>query len=181
MEAVLLGIYCAIGWKLGWTKAPRDEKFCVMVSTVYEVDEDSVDGEFENEEMDEERQEQGSISPRPDGISAESPDTWLESSWRSGWLVFRRRKRKFREEEVPGTVISLPTRATVAHSITEGLESQIDAITDLVPFPDKGYSRCRINSEESTAGTAITAPISEPASDNGSPTSMDTSTVDSAS
>lgn len=36
VEAFVLGIYCVICWKVGWTKAPRDEKFCVVVGTNYE-------------------------------------------------------------------------------------------------------------------------------------------------
>lgn len=56
MEAVVLGGYCLVGWKVGWTKAPRDENFCVMISTTYEVDigdteHDEHDGQM-NEEID---------------------------------------------------------------------------------------------------------------------------------
>jgi len=36
-EAVLLGFYLAFGWKLGWTKAPKNEKFCVVIATSYEL------------------------------------------------------------------------------------------------------------------------------------------------
>ena len=38
VEAVVLGIYCVIAWKLGWTKAPSDEKICSVIMTTYEVD-----------------------------------------------------------------------------------------------------------------------------------------------
>lgn len=37
VEAVVLGLYCVYAWKIGWTKAPKDESFCVVVSTSYEV------------------------------------------------------------------------------------------------------------------------------------------------
>jgi len=40
VEAVVLGGYCMIAWKLGWTKAPKDESFCTVLLTTYEVDED---------------------------------------------------------------------------------------------------------------------------------------------
>lgn len=40
MEAVVLGIYCIVAWKAGWSKAPRDENFCVMIAKTYEVEED---------------------------------------------------------------------------------------------------------------------------------------------
>ena len=45
MEAVVLGVYCITAWKLGWTKAPRDEHFCVMLATTYEVKDDATDSE----------------------------------------------------------------------------------------------------------------------------------------
>ena len=40
VEAVVLGIYCIICWKLGMTKAPKDEKICVVLSKTYEIIED---------------------------------------------------------------------------------------------------------------------------------------------
>jgi predicted Na+-dependent transporter len=44
VEACLLAIFCLICWKLGWTKAPRDENLCVILYHSYEVDE-SEEGE----------------------------------------------------------------------------------------------------------------------------------------
>mmetsp|Transcript_36904 Transcript_36904/g.42939 ORF Transcript_36904/g.42939 Transcript_36904/m.42939 type:complete len:484 (+) Transcript_36904:196-1647(+) len=41
VEAVILGIYCIVCWKIGWTKAPPTEKFFVMLSKTYEVSEDT--------------------------------------------------------------------------------------------------------------------------------------------
>lgn len=40
VEAVVLGIYCIVCWKLGMTKAPKDEKICVVVTKTYEIIED---------------------------------------------------------------------------------------------------------------------------------------------
>lgn len=37
IEAVVLGIYCFIAWKMNWTKAPADDPFCTVISTSYEV------------------------------------------------------------------------------------------------------------------------------------------------
>mmetsp|Transcript_37336 Transcript_37336/g.57310 ORF Transcript_37336/g.57310 Transcript_37336/m.57310 type:complete len:426 (+) Transcript_37336:279-1556(+) len=37
IEAVVLGLYCILAWKLGWTKAPADASFWTIVSTTYEV------------------------------------------------------------------------------------------------------------------------------------------------
>ena len=41
VEAVVLGIYCVIAWKLGWTKAPSDEKICLVMAKTYEVNDDN--------------------------------------------------------------------------------------------------------------------------------------------
>lgn len=37
VEAVVLAAYCIFAWKRGWTKAPKNEKLCVMLTTTYEV------------------------------------------------------------------------------------------------------------------------------------------------
>ena len=37
VEAVVLGIYCIIMWKMGWTKAPRNAPFWKIIATSYEV------------------------------------------------------------------------------------------------------------------------------------------------
>jgi len=44
VEAILIGFYCIWAWKAGWTKAPADEKLCVVMIKTYEVhDSDSED------------------------------------------------------------------------------------------------------------------------------------------
>jgi predicted Na+-dependent transporter len=40
MEAFVVGLYCFVAWKLGWTKAPPDASFCSMLVTTYELDDD---------------------------------------------------------------------------------------------------------------------------------------------
>ena len=40
VEAVILGAYCIIAWKCGWTKVPKDENFCVTIAKTYEVEEE---------------------------------------------------------------------------------------------------------------------------------------------
>lgn len=37
-EIVLISTFCIIAWKLGWTKAPRDERFFKVLFISYEVD-----------------------------------------------------------------------------------------------------------------------------------------------
>jgi hypothetical protein len=39
VEAVMLAIFCLVCWKIGWTKAPRDENLCVVLYNSYEVEE----------------------------------------------------------------------------------------------------------------------------------------------
>jgi hypothetical protein len=40
VEAVILAIYCSISWKRGWTKAPKDENLCIVLTKTYEVSDD---------------------------------------------------------------------------------------------------------------------------------------------
>mmetsp|Transcript_2940 Transcript_2940/g.4496 ORF Transcript_2940/g.4496 Transcript_2940/m.4496 type:complete len:508 (-) Transcript_2940:66-1589(-) len=40
LEAVVLGGYCLVAWKLGWTKAPSDEKICIVLAKTYEIGDD---------------------------------------------------------------------------------------------------------------------------------------------
>lgn len=37
LEAAILGLYCIVAWKAGWTKAPRNIGFLTMIGTSYEV------------------------------------------------------------------------------------------------------------------------------------------------
>jgi predicted Na+-dependent transporter len=43
VEMVVLATYCVIAWKLGWTKAPKEEKICKVISKTYEVEDDDDD------------------------------------------------------------------------------------------------------------------------------------------
>lgn len=47
VEALAIAIYCVWAWKVGWTKAPKDENICVVITKTYEVsdgDDDYLDG-----------------------------------------------------------------------------------------------------------------------------------------
>ena len=37
VEAFILGIYCVVAWKAGWTKAPSDINFWKAITTSYEI------------------------------------------------------------------------------------------------------------------------------------------------
>lgn len=45
VEALVLGIYCLVAWKFGWTKAPSDEKICLVMAKTYEVNDGDDDEE----------------------------------------------------------------------------------------------------------------------------------------
>jgi predicted Na+-dependent transporter len=47
VEALIIGFYCLWAWKVGWTKAPADEKLCVVITKTYEV-EDEEEMEFDS-------------------------------------------------------------------------------------------------------------------------------------
>jgi len=47
--ACILGLYCVIMWKQGWSKAPRDEKLWVVITRTYEV---AIDDEEETSSTD---------------------------------------------------------------------------------------------------------------------------------
>lgn len=38
--AIMLAVFCVVCWKLGWTKAPKNENFCKMLYNSYEVEVD---------------------------------------------------------------------------------------------------------------------------------------------
>ncbi len=59
VEAGLLGCYCLISWKMGWTKAPRDEQICVVLTKTYEVEEEDGDeeGAKDSDDVEEQKKE----------------------------------------------------------------------------------------------------------------------------
>jgi predicted Na+-dependent transporter len=164
MEAIVLGIFCIICWKVGWTKAPPNERFCTMIVTTYEVDDDNGRSESTIGPYDEELHENASSLVPPATLS--SAESWSENSWRRPPFLFRKRKSSI-DEETQNSGSSLPLQRRVSlsrtlNSITEGAVVTIhpmESISSLAPIPDeKGeYARCRINSEDSVGGSAATA------------------------
>ena len=57
VEAVVIGCYCIMAWKWGWTKAPPDENLCVVLAHTYEVEDEHDD--HDDDEDDKEDDEQG--------------------------------------------------------------------------------------------------------------------------
>ena len=50
VEALLIGCYCVYAWKMGWTKAPKDEKICVVMTKTYEGSPDETDDDGVNKQ-----------------------------------------------------------------------------------------------------------------------------------
>lgn len=177
MEAVVLGLYCLVAWKLGWTKAPRDDSFCSMLVTTYEVDDDdeSVQSPTPDPSIDEVDDVEMPETRSPGVERSESVDTWssrapadYDTSWsRWPWKVFIRkekRKRKVSEDDPPDvTPTTIPTTAVKSVKRRSAFLSPIseDAFgtpSSLVAFEDteKGsYSRCRLGSEEATVASSV--------------------------
>eukprot|EP00985_Skeletonema_marinoi_P014399 scaffold7295_cov118-Skeletonema_marinoi.AAC.3 len=176
MEAVVLGLYCLVAWKLGWTKAPRDESFCTMFVTTYEVDDDdeSIQSPTPDESMDEIDVEIPDTRS-PEVERSDSVDTWssrapveYDTSWsRWPWKMFirkeTRRKRKDSEDSPPDinptTMPSTSVKSVKRRSILSPIsEDAFGTPSSLVSFEDtdKGsYSRCRLGSEEATVASSI--------------------------
>ena len=48
VEMIVLGLYCLVAWKLNWTKAPKDDNFCLVITKTYEIeDNDEEEGDVE--------------------------------------------------------------------------------------------------------------------------------------
>mmetsp|Transcript_29051 Transcript_29051/g.60787 ORF Transcript_29051/g.60787 Transcript_29051/m.60787 type:complete len:593 (-) Transcript_29051:238-2016(-) len=66
VEAVAIMFYCIWAWKVGWTKAPKDERLCTVISKTYEVvEEDESDHDDDDDEnLDDEFTELGGMEGR---------------------------------------------------------------------------------------------------------------------
>ena len=53
VEAISIGVYLLIFWKLGWSKAPKDEKICTVIVKTYEVQSHNDDPDNDDEGEDE--------------------------------------------------------------------------------------------------------------------------------
>lgn len=54
VEALVCGVYCLLCWKLGWTKASRNEKLWKVIIMSYEVEDDQEPNSRDNDNSDEE-------------------------------------------------------------------------------------------------------------------------------
>jgi predicted Na+-dependent transporter len=62
VEMGVLGIYCVLAWKIGWTKAPKEENMCIILTKTYEIseDEEKEEAEYDNADMESQRQKSSS-------------------------------------------------------------------------------------------------------------------------
>jgi hypothetical protein len=49
VEAIIIAFYCVWAWKAGWTKAPPNEKICVVMTRTYEVNDQENEADFDVE------------------------------------------------------------------------------------------------------------------------------------
>ena len=154
MEAVVIGIYCVICWKVGWTKAPKDVNFCTMITTTFEVDDNT-------------QQELASTIP-PSSITTSTAQsrTEHEASWgRPLSLLFRHRRKNVspetHESSQPPIIASFPH--VLSSLQQEGMDTLYPMVASPAPTAMGEYSRCRINSEEMTGRTDDTVFLSDTA------------------
>ena len=154
MEAVVIGIYCVICWKVGWTKAPKDVNFCTMITTTFEVDDNT-------------QQELASTIP-PSSITTSTAQsrTEHEASWgRPLSLLFRHRRKNVSPETHESS--QPPIIASFPHVLSSLQQEGMDTIYPMVASPAPNamgeYSRCRINSKEMTGRTDDTVFLSDTA------------------
>jgi len=43
IEGIIVGLYCVLSWKMDWTRAPADEKLCVVITKNYQTGEEDED------------------------------------------------------------------------------------------------------------------------------------------
>lgn len=88
-EAFSIAFYLMVFWKLGWSKAPRDEQFCKVITKSYEIQKDGAEGEDGGDDVDsddhtnggDEEGQRSSTSSKQNinEITMESDDALVES------------------------------------------------------------------------------------------------------
>lgn len=112
LEALVITVYCVTAWKMGWTKAPVDENFCVILATTYEVSDEEVQ-QGPNDDVLEVAEE--GVSGPSDLVVKQESITKEEGTRRGGWwswLVGRRREDGGEKgDHIPGTQGTISTDA----------------------------------------------------------------------
>lgn len=102
VEAVAIGLYCVWAWKVGWTKAPADERICVVVTKSYEINRDE-DDEHEHRSDDGEGDEGVVVPPSRDASFGDEQDALngTEAAPRRSWWQRLFGGKQEREPEMP--------------------------------------------------------------------------------
>ena len=141
VEALVIGLYCVGSWKMGWTKAPKDEKLCVVVTKTYELEysDDHDDDVHDHRSDDDGDDEQEQAPPQ------EVPHVHL-TGWRA--LLAAPFVPRYPDYGVAPVVVS--AAAAAHHAPGEDLE----AVTGETPDKSKPVEeRNRFVSEDYTATT----------------------------
>lgn len=170
VEAVVLGFYCIMAWKCGWTKAPRDDKFCTIIMATYEVEDDEIESHVDEEALNNEDENVESVEQRPQSRKKGSPHKQMHS-----WFSFfsRNRKRTKSQETAIGSEgsdsVQMPPIGSPVRRISiiaaDLIKDGLDSITEgefgspgmLKSFSEeKGeYTRCRLNSDDSALTSSV--------------------------
>ncbi|KAL3805701.1 hypothetical protein HJC23_005945 [Cyclotella cryptica] len=186
MEAVVLGLYCIIAWKCGWTKAPRDDKFCVMIMTTYEVEDDEIQSQLDEEDQRSISRHHSETSESDENHEQQPPQTdanfgtadkkkEIKSGW---WSVFKRSRKRTKSQETALEIESVTQQPMespikrISVLAADLIKDGLDSITEdggyaspgiLVSFnniEDKvEYCRCRLHSDDSAIASMTSANV----------------------
>lgn len=149
VEAVLICFYCIASWKMGWTKAPAQEKLCVVVTRTYEFGHDGDDSSQE-ESDDTTTPEEQETAPSHDTSNATAVQHL--HGWRA-WLAWP-------------FIPRFPEELAVEDSNDENEQDDDLDVEMAVPTTPKctpnDEERCRVVSEDYTAATTATGDLSSP-------------------
>jgi hypothetical protein len=149
VEAVVIGLYCVWAWKVGWTKAPPNEKICTVITKSYEIvrEEDTEDDNGENTKRAVE--EDGQVPSS--SLQATDVDTTPDTK-ASGKDIYNELRRLFKEDEADLSPVPVTDRS---------VELDVDPVTGEVDTryktPPSKNSRKRFTSDYTTE-TASTTP-----------------------
>lgn len=176
VEAFVLGLYCTIAWKCGWTKAPRDDKFCVMIMATYEVEDDEIDSRLDEEAL---RNEESESDESNERIPQTSKKKDSPNKQRGLMSFFKRNRKRTRSQETAveteaSDSIQMPPIESPVRRISimaaDLIKDGLDSITEgefgspgmMVSFnagrmehSTSEYSRCRLNSDDSALTSSV--------------------------
>lgn len=124
IEMGVLGLYCLVAWKLGWTKAPKEEKFCLVVTKTYEVEDSDEDDITALQDSVDQVHQNRKDSPRDRLDTLESDSTGVVTLSLSDLSTSERLKQSRPHPQWAGS--DDVEMQTVFQTIKEGSEDAID-------------------------------------------------------